>query len=440
MANTTPTKSKESPIKGSGPESPTTVRPLDMDDDDVQESGNLGTDAPASNRATVEDEAPPKPPRPLSQQEQAENTLKEAFPNIDAAVVKAVLRASGGRVEPAFNALLGMSDPDAVREPTPPPQPPRPVVPRVGSTPQSQLEADEQYARQLAEHYGSGSGYSGERRSTSGGNYPGGQPRRVQTGYARPSDIRQEDERNFLDDDLPIIKENLKKGFFETQKTVNGWLTNLKKKIDGEDGEEESQHAHQRYGAQYRGRRSADGRRSGDYNNYDADPQVLSDDFAGMQMNSDAPAGPPRRSTRPLANPDLFKPTPAWPNDSRKVSFQGGQPEEVGIYGSSPKLGARETAPPTSKQSKWQPLSTVDPSPIGESDNDPFSLGDSEDEKESKDRVGGKEIKMEDTDRLKKAAAEAMNDSISEPARKPEAAEITGTKDKIADDKLSGKA
>ena len=82
-----------------------------MDDDDVQEPGATGTDA-ASNKtvpkpATVEDEAPPKPPRPLSPQQQAENTLKEAFPSIDAAVVKAVLIASGGRVEPAFNALLG---------------------------------------------------------------------------------------------------------------------------------------------------------------------------------------------------------------------------------------------------------------------------------------------------------------------------------------------
>jgi len=79
-----------------------------MDDDDVQESGVLGTDAPTGPKpATVEDAPPPKPPRPLSPQQQAENTLKEAFPSIDAAVVKAVLIASGGKVEPAFNALLG---------------------------------------------------------------------------------------------------------------------------------------------------------------------------------------------------------------------------------------------------------------------------------------------------------------------------------------------
>lgn len=51
--------------------------------------------------------APPKPPRPLSPQQQAENTLKEAFPTIDASVVKAVLVASGWDVERAFHALLG---------------------------------------------------------------------------------------------------------------------------------------------------------------------------------------------------------------------------------------------------------------------------------------------------------------------------------------------
>jgi hypothetical protein len=153
---------------------------------------------------------------------------------------------------------------------------------------------------------------------------------------------------------------------------------------------------------------------------------------------------PARRSTRPLANPDLFKPTPAAPrsSDGRKVSFQGGPPDEIDIYGNSPKVTpAKENAPPSGKQSKWQPLSTVDPSPIGDTDNDPFSLGDSEDEKESKDRVGGKEIKMDDAERLKRAAAEAMADNIGEPkSRKPEPAETVGNKDKIADEKLTGKS
>ena len=119
--------------------------------------------------------------------QQAENTLKEAFPNIDAAVVRAVLRASSGNVEPAFNALLGkttivvckqatkqfvgMSDPDAQDEPTPPPQPPRrPQSPHVPTaTAQSQLAADEQYARQLAEHYNGAAAYGAPRSGPRGG-------------------------------------------------------------------------------------------------------------------------------------------------------------------------------------------------------------------------------------------------------------------------------
>lgn len=49
-----------------------------------------------------------------------------------------------------------MTDPDAVREPPEPPaKPPRPAAPQTSTT-QSQLEADELYARQLAEHYSGG--------------------------------------------------------------------------------------------------------------------------------------------------------------------------------------------------------------------------------------------------------------------------------------------
>lgn len=289
-----------------------------------------------------------------------------------------------------ISLLAGMSDPEAVTDATPPPQPPRPSTTRIGSTPQSQLEADEQYARQLAEHYGGG----GSRNGGAGQYARSGSQRGLHQQQQRQSgphpDDPYDENRSFLDDDLPIIKENLRKGFLETQTTVNGWIKTLKKKIDGDDEEDAPRQGYS--SGPYRGRRSGEGRQSGDYNRYDADPQVLSDDFAGMQLNNDGS----RRSTRPLANPDLFKPTPAPPKsaDGRKVSFQGGQADDSDLYRSSPKVAAKDSAPaPTGKQSKWQPLSTVDPSPIGEADNDPFSLGDSEDEKESKDRVGGKEIR-----------------------------------------------
>lgn len=77
-----------------------------MDDDEAPETSATSTST--ANPSSTTENPPAKPPRPLSPQQQAENTLKEAFPSIDAAVVKAVLIASGGRVEPAFNALLGM--------------------------------------------------------------------------------------------------------------------------------------------------------------------------------------------------------------------------------------------------------------------------------------------------------------------------------------------
>ncbi len=86
------------------------------------------------------------------------------------------------------------------------------------------------------------------------------------------------------------------------------------------------------------------------------------------------------------------------------------------MYDSSPRLPPKDTAPKSGvKASKWQPLSTIEPSPIG--DNDPFSLGDSEDERDN--NLAAKDIKdkpedvtQEDTERLKKAAAEAMADSL----------------------------
>ena len=415
-----------------------------MDDDDVQDtpvaSGEQHT-APTGQPATTgtaTEQAPAKPPRPLSAQQQAENTLKEAFPGVDAAVIKAVLIASGGKIEPAFNALLGMTDPEAAAEAAAiaeqaPPQPPRPV--RAGPE-LTQLEADELYARQLAEHFDSSQNHNRNR----------GNAQRSQN--QRPGSSHEDDEYSFIDDDLPVIKENLRKGFIETQSKVNGWFTNLKKRIDGDDLSDihaEQQRQEQGYNQgyqnqQYSSRRSPTGRRSGDSGRYDADPQVLSDDFTGIQLNDDTSElhhivtprstslpnqspGNARRSTRPLANPDLFKPTPATPrsNDgSRKVSFQDGPPEEIDVYGAPPRAAKDATTPASGKQSKWQPLSSMDPNPVGEGDNDPFSLGDSEDEKEVK--AGGKEGKEE----VKKAGGAEG----SETAGKTEAVE--GGKDEKA--------
>ncbi|KAF5695830.1 hypothetical protein FDENT_136 [Fusarium denticulatum] len=392
----------------SGPESPTTARPLDLDDDDVQESGVLDsntTPAAATNTTTTQAQAqaptptnetgPPKPPRPVSEAQKNETILKEAFPTVELSVIKAVLRASGGRVEPAFHALLEMTDPDAAQnepaEEVPPPQPPRPQ----NRTQMSQLEADELYARQLAEHYDNVGAY--ESRTANRGQRQG------QRGQDEWGDDR---EHSFIDDDLPVIRENLRKGFFETQEKVNGWITNIKKKI--EENFDESEEQTQRQGEPFR-RPGESSRRSGDYDRYDADPQVLSDDFAGMKFSSD---GTP--VNRPMANTGMYKPPPPStspkPSNGRRVGFKE-ETEEINMYDSSPRVPPKDAAPASgTRGSKWQPMSAVEPSPIAE--NDPFSLGDSEDERETHQKT--KDDKTDDSERLKKATAEAMADSLSE--------------------------
>lgn len=242
-----------------------------------------------STPPAAEEAAPPKPPRPATEQQKNEAILKEAFPGIDASVIKAVLIASGGRIDPAFNALLAMSDPDAAAaqqdeadELPPPPQPPRPTTQNA----QSQLEADEAYARRLAEYYESAA-YEARTANSDSRDLPGsrvgGRPGGRGTGL-KPNELS---ERSFIDDDLPEIQEQLKKGFQETQVKVNGWFKDLKKKFDEQFDEGEgssSQHGAQRYGGRGSGESA---RRSRDYERYDADPQMLGDDFAGMKLHGD---------------------------------------------------------------------------------------------------------------------------------------------------------
>ncbi|CCU77273.1 unnamed protein product [Blumeria hordei] len=387
-----PLQMLDSPMKTpTGAESPTTARPFEIDDDETFVPSPMVAGSPAPSKHEPTEVPPAKPPRPLNPQQVAENTLKEAFPSIDASVVKAILRASGGQIEPAFNALLGMSDPEAARELSPPPQLSHPPTQIIGSTPQSQLEADERYARQLAEQY---EGLA--RREFTDQAQENDQSNRTRGTNSLRNDTHEE--WSFIEDDLPIIKDHLKKGFLETQSKVNSWITTLKKKIDGEDEEDNMPHD---YGASYRPRRSnEDVRRSGDYNRYDADPQVLGDDFAGIQMNSDGTLARPIIDRIP--DQKLFEPQPsiAKVSDNRTTSGQGIVSSEKDIYNASLKPTVN---PAPTKQSKWQPLSSAKSKVAGEADNDPFSLGDSEDEKEVKERIAirGKVDNVENGEDLK---------------------------------------
>src|SRR5690606_22513203 len=64
----------------------------------------------------------------------------------------------------------------------------------------------------------------------------------------------------------------------------------------------------------------------------------------------------------------------------RKVSFQDTEDDDDLYAPPISKPPARQPSPgTTTTNSKWQPLRSVEPTPL---DRDPFSLGDSDDEKE----------------------------------------------------------
>ncbi|GAB7350876.1 hypothetical protein MBLNU459_g1395t1 [Dothideomycetes sp. NU459] len=418
-------------------ESATTREELDFDDETHESSTTTPAKAvkspsPKPKVSFAEEEAPPaKPPRPLSPQVQAENTLIEAFPSIDAKVVKAVLMASGGKVEPAFNALLGMSDPDFKPEEAPPPRPPRPTQA------QRQLEQDEMYARQLAEHYGSAARPRGRDQDDRGPPLPN------RNNAGRPVLDDGDREHSFFDDDLPVIKESVRKGFLETQSTVNKWISDFKKRIEGDDDDPyngpprmESPPRRQNFGSSqseqlYGIRKSAEmGRKSTDKERYDSDPHVLDDDFTALELR-DEEAVPHRTlsSGRPLANPDLYKTNVQPP--------QSGPVDEVDA--ADRRLQRQASPGSATKQAKWQPLTSVAPNPESE-ENDPFSLGDSDDEKESKT----KDHRESDSARLKEAARNSVSgESGTGHAKELQASERSGsqnTKNADAEALLTGKS
>jgi hypothetical protein len=85
-----------------------------------------------------------------------------------------------------------------------------------------------------------------------------------------------------------VIRENIRKGFFETQSKVNTWVQNFKKKLDGEDVPRPAEGYIRGYGESQvynQPRRSGDmNRRSSDRERYDADPQLLTDDLSTLEL------------------------------------------------------------------------------------------------------------------------------------------------------------
>ncbi|KAF2863928.1 WD40 repeat-like protein [Piedraia hortae CBS 480.64] len=398
------------------PESMATREELDFDDNDDSQHEQQEQQQKQQQTATDMQKTTTDKPKPLTPRQQAEQTLIEAFPSIEVKVVRAVLQASGGQVEPAFNALLGMSDPDFQEEQTALPSRNPPQQSR------SQVEADERIARQLAEQYNS--------LPRGGHTYNQREPARRRPNQQHSSDS-DEHERNFFDDDLPEIGRTLRQGFGEAQKKVNSWITTISKKLDGESEDDEEDlysspkrsagpsSQRQNFGPSQRQQlhgvqKSASGRRSTEAQRYDADPHELDPTtFDRLELHDDEapspPPKPPRTSSRTAATEE---------GSSAVRPPQKGPVDEV------------EAADPNDKSRKWQPLTAVAPHP--EDDNDPFSLGDDEDDVKDKTE----DIRKEDSERLKQQARKSSSAGVS-GGKILQEREKDGAKDKEAEELLT---
>lgn len=353
---------------------------------------------------------------------------------------------------------------------------------------QQQLHADELYARQLAEHYSASdqnrgvSGIRGEAQP-----YPSLRTQHNNLS-ARPGQQPSNDDRDysFFDDELPVIQQNLKQGFLQTQTRVNKWISDFRKRIDGDepvdasssdplyaDQARPSQPARHNFGAsqasQLRGIQrlsqqqqgnaaagamsaGASTRRNRSADRYDADPKELGDNLDELYLDDDAGVSaestPPPKPPRPHTNPDLFRSSTTGVH-----APQSGPVDEVDAMVRTPAdrrksgslLGTAAAAAAASpvagsggKSKKWQPLTSVAPAPRAnegddEDEADPFSLGDDDDEVDGEGEAAkGQDLLQESTARLKAAAAGKDEAKTRKMSLEPKE-EGSGTRDKEAE-------
>ncbi|GAV53198.1 hypothetical protein ZYGR_0AI04820 [Zygosaccharomyces rouxii] len=248
--------------------------------------------------------------------------LKEAFPNIEENYVKAVIIASQGVLEPAFHALLFLSDPESGKDidlPSQPLQAPpsEPLLQRR----QSQLEQDEMLARQLDEKYN-------RRRSrktgSSGGN--GGEEyerkqrlrerqRRMQTPISVEEyrEIYGDEEEpdmwgQLVDKDLPELRTRANKSIQDTATKLNGWFNGLSKKWYGD---QEENGTGRRLGDNLREEppRKPERRRFNSFGAQIDDDSTLESHGITLQNNEDELDVPPQLKSRKQHETDLVAQT-----------------------------------------------------------------------------------------------------------------------------------
>lgn len=229
------------------------------------------------HKAAAEEDAPAPPARPLSPVAQKKKELKDAFPTIEDKYIQAVLIASDGRMDSAFNALLFLLDPSFTPEIGQ--QTKAPAVPAKAA-----LTDDELLARQLQKEF------DREERRLRLAQHP--RQHRQQAPHVDGDESPDEFEQ---------LKETFTQGFEEAKTTINSWVSGISRKFnqdeagDARQGQKESPKL---FGAL--GGLSFNSNQSARNKKFDEDPEILALDFhKNVDVRDDEPPRLPKRTAQP---------------------------------------------------------------------------------------------------------------------------------------------
>ncbi|QPG73669.1 hypothetical protein FOA43_000982 [Brettanomyces nanus] len=304
----------------------------------------------------VDAAAPPMPKRPISPTEKVIQDLRDAFPGLEDKYLKMALIASQGQLDPAFNALLFLSDPNSdIHVPSPhsgPDENEKVSAMKAQSSRQRQLETDEAFARRLAREY-QHVGKSHRNHSS------------VSTGDANHKTIPAWAKDD--DDELDDLYNSLSKNVETARNKFGNWMDNLAKKINTDGQETDTYQTHQAPTLPHRRK-----------------PQLFSA-FGANQKDQPLPPVPSNDADEVGGLADRMAPI--------KMSDDTEPPVKEDIAENTTKDEDQKH----NSSSNWTALSSVQPEPVP---SDKFLVDDSEDEDEDEKPEPSQEEKPKKSDAL----------------------------------------
>ncbi|KOG96554.1 ubiquitin-binding protein CUE5 [Saccharomyces eubayanus] len=209
-----------------------------------------------------EEEQPPLPARNRSEEPAPKENpilqeLKDAFPNLEEKYIKAVIIASQGALDPAFNALLFLSDPESGKDIELPTQPVRKISEAPVRRRQTQLEQDELLARQLDEQFNRSHSRRHHRdraaQNTHEQRLKDRQRRRQnplspeeRREYYGNAEEQEDSWSQFVDKDLPELTDRAGRSLQDTANKVSSWISDAYKRNFAQGNEQNNnQYGHQ---------------------------------------------------------------------------------------------------------------------------------------------------------------------------------------------------